>query len=219
MATDNKYDRQLRLWGSHGQKALNDSKICLLKSSALGTEILKNLVLPGIGHFSIVDHELVTERDFGNNFFVRRNDLGQPRAQVTKDLLLELNPDVSGECLVADPSELIRTNLEYFKQFTLIISTQLSFSDNLQLCSVCAQENITLIVARSLGFINYLRVYKREHLVVEGKPAEKDFYDLRLHKPFPELQRYADSIDLESLDDMNHRHVPYVVLLLKYIQH
>lgn len=45
---DKRYDRQLRLWGDHGQFALEYAKVCLLRAEGLGAEILKNLVLPGI---------------------------------------------------------------------------------------------------------------------------------------------------------------------------
>ena len=45
---DKKYDRQLRLWGDHGQRCLESSRICLINVTATGTEILKNLVLPGL---------------------------------------------------------------------------------------------------------------------------------------------------------------------------
>ncbi|CAN0330771.1 unnamed protein product, partial [Laminaria digitata] len=48
MATDNKYDRQLRLWGSGGQKALMEANVLLVNAGATGTETLKNLVLPGM---------------------------------------------------------------------------------------------------------------------------------------------------------------------------
>lgn len=48
MATDNKYDRQLRLWGPSGQKALMEADILLVNAGATGTETLKNLVLPGM---------------------------------------------------------------------------------------------------------------------------------------------------------------------------
>ena len=65
-----RYDRQLRLWGEHGQAAMEDSSICLLNGSATGTETLKNLVLPGIGAFTIVDGASVTQADLGNNFFL-----------------------------------------------------------------------------------------------------------------------------------------------------
>ena len=41
MAT--KYDRQLRLWGASGQRALGETCIVLINATASGTETLKNL--------------------------------------------------------------------------------------------------------------------------------------------------------------------------------
>jgi molybdopterin/thiamine biosynthesis adenylyltransferase len=46
-AKEIKYDRQLRLWSSNGQEALESARVCLVNATATGTEILKNLVLPG----------------------------------------------------------------------------------------------------------------------------------------------------------------------------
>ena len=60
MATDDKYDRQLRLWGAHVQKLLGSSHIIVIGSSSAGTETLKNLVLPGVGKFTIVDDHKVS---------------------------------------------------------------------------------------------------------------------------------------------------------------
>ena len=80
MATDDKYDRQLRLWGGHGQRLLGNSAVLLLNATGAGTETLKNLILPAVGRFTIVDHVNVTERDCGNNFFVTKDSIGKPRA-------------------------------------------------------------------------------------------------------------------------------------------
>lgn len=55
-----------RLWGEHGQALLEAAQLCLVNVTALGTEILKNIVLPGIGGFTIVDGALVTEEDVGS---------------------------------------------------------------------------------------------------------------------------------------------------------
>jgi len=64
-----RYDRQLRLWGDHGQTSLERANICLVNASAIGTEILKSLVLPGLGNFTILDAGLITGEDVGCNFF------------------------------------------------------------------------------------------------------------------------------------------------------
>ena len=100
MASDDKYDRQVRLWGSHGQKKLAQAHIILLGTSSAGTETLKNLILPGIGKFTIVDDALVTLRDCGNNFFVTHEDIGKPKAEVVCSLLGEMNPDCQGNAVV-----------------------------------------------------------------------------------------------------------------------
>lgn len=54
-----------RLWGEHGQNLLEKAHVCLINVTALGTEILKGIVLPGIGGFTIVDGGFVTEEDIG----------------------------------------------------------------------------------------------------------------------------------------------------------
>jgi hypothetical protein len=43
MATNDRYDRQLRLWGAAGQRALGETTIVLINATASGTETLKNL--------------------------------------------------------------------------------------------------------------------------------------------------------------------------------
>ncbi len=108
MATDDKYDRQIRLWGGHGQRMLSNSSVLLLNATGAGTETLKNLILPAVGHFTVVDHESVSERDCGNNFFVTVESIGQPRAQVTAELLKELNPDVRGDFVVSRVDKYVR---------------------------------------------------------------------------------------------------------------
>lgn len=214
MAISNKYDRQLRLWGQNGQKRLNESRICLLTCSGLGTEVLKNLVLPGVGFVTLIDEKEVTERDLGNNFFLTKEDLGQPRAQATKKWLLELNPDVQGESIQSSPSQLIKQNPEFFRSFDLVIASQLTLAESAALEPFCSK----LLVVKSIGLLGYLRVSGGVHLVVEGKPADKELYDLRIHRPFSELQEFVDSIDLDSLDEKAHGHIPFVVVLVKAIQ-
>lgn len=95
---DKKYDRQLRLWAASGQDALEHADIVLLNagSGAVGIETLKNLILPGVGNFTIVDEAEVQEEDLGLNFFLTEDSLGQSRAQQTAMYLQELNPEVTG---------------------------------------------------------------------------------------------------------------------------
>lgn len=100
-AKEKKYDRQLRLWAASGQEALENAKILLLNSGpgAVGVETLKNLILPGIGSFTIVDDAIVTQEDLGVNFFLSQESLGKPRANETCKYLSELNPEVQSHAI------------------------------------------------------------------------------------------------------------------------
>ena len=100
-AKEKKYDRQLRLWAASGQEALENARILLLNSGpgVVGVETLKNLILPGVGSFTIVDGAVVEEKDLGINFFLTEESLGKSRAEESCRLLKELNPEVMGHAI------------------------------------------------------------------------------------------------------------------------
>lgn len=68
----------------------------MIGSSATSTSTLKNLVLPGIGHYTVLDSGKATQADIGNNFFLEEESLGKSRAEECVRLLGELNESVDG---------------------------------------------------------------------------------------------------------------------------
>lgn len=52
--------------------------------------------------------------------------------------------------------------------------------------------------------------------VVETHP--EDVVDLRLDCPWPDLSRLAATLNLEEMDDFEHGHIPYVLILVKFLQ-
>ncbi|MED6238689.1 NEDD8-activating enzyme E1 regulatory subunit [Ataeniobius toweri] len=160
---EQKYDRQLRLWGDHGQEALENAHVCLINATATGTEILKNLVLPGIGAFTIVDGHTVAGEDVGNNFFLSSNCIGKNRAQAATELLQELNSDVSGNFVEESPDKLLDNDPEFFHRFTIVIGVQLPESTCLRLGSVLWSASVPFLVCKTYGLIGYMRLVVQEH--------------------------------------------------------
>ncbi|KAH9493174.1 NEDD8-activating enzyme E1 regulatory subunit [Bulinus truncatus] len=214
---NNKYDRQLRLWGDHGQAALEASRVCLIHASATGTEILKNLVLPGIGSFTIIDGHKVQGEDVGINFFLTVDSIGKSRAQVATEFLSELNEDVAGDFLEEDVDDLLHKNPSFFSAFTTVIATQLPEKTLLSLGKVLWERNIPLVVCRCYGFIGYLRIVIKEHTIIESHP-DNSHEDLRLDRPFKGLSEYCDSLDLNSMNKKDHSHTPWLVILYKFLK-
>lgn len=54
-------------------------------------------------------------------------------------------------------------------------------------------------------------------LVIEAH-SEHVHPDLRLANPFAELSQLCDSVELDSLTKKEHSHVPWLVLVYKYLQ-
>uniref|UniRef100_A0A8D8T1H8 NEDD8-activating enzyme E1 regulatory subunit n=1 Tax=Cacopsylla melanoneura TaxID=428564 RepID=A0A8D8T1H8_9HEMI len=212
-----KYDRQLRLWGDHGQAALESARVCLINATGLGTEILKSLVLPGVGSFTIIDGEKVSEQDLGTNFFLDVDSIGKSRAQVATQLLLEMNADCQGDFVDENPHTLMTNDPNFFQAFSLVVTTNLPETTLIELSKTLWNLNIPLLACRSYGFIGSIRLQISEHTVIESHPDNTN-PDLRLDKPWPSLLEYIESIDLDSLEVKDHMHIPYLIILYKYLK-
>lgn len=213
-----RYDRQIRLWGEAGQARLEMASVCLLGAGPLGSEVLKNLVLGGLGSFVVVDDAKVCKRDLGNSFFVSESSLGASRAKAVAELVNELNDIVKGTYLDANPASLVDTRPSYLQSFSLVVAAGLTWDEAAALDSICgskAPEGCSkLLYVRACGLAGIVRPCYFEHCVVEARP-ESEVEDLRLADPWPELAEYCSGFDLDNLDVLTHKHVPYAVLLVK----
>lgn len=211
---DTKFDRQLRLWGSGGQSLLENAHIALIGATSVGCELLKDLILPNIGKFTIIDDQKIKEEDISSNFFIVSDSMGQSRAKITKELLNELNEDVQGNYIDNKSlEELLKQDDECWNAFTIVIASGVKPSLLIQLSSVLHRLNIPLVVIESMGFFGYLLISIDEHTIIESHPSS--FVDLRLDKPWPELIEFVSQYNLDDLDDVDIAHVPYIVILLK----
>ncbi|WVQ82675.1 hypothetical protein IAT38_004807 [Cryptococcus sp. DSM 104549] len=219
-AKTRRYDRQLRLWASAGQRSLEQARVLLVGSDATGCQALKNLVLPGIAHFTILSNKTTTPKDVATNFFLQPESAGVNIAEESVKFLKELNPSVEGTAKSDDPAALIASDPEFFLSFTLIITSNVEPSLELQIADLLWQtsansegSDIPLIAIRNSGFVGRVEVQLREHSVVDTHPDTS--HTLRLDQPFPALEQHARSLDFSTMDSMEHSHIPWVVLLVR----
>lgn len=59
------------------QTRLRNSKVLVINVGSLANEIIKNIVLAGIGSLTILDSNTVTESDLGAQFFLEESDVGK----------------------------------------------------------------------------------------------------------------------------------------------
>lgn len=222
MATTDKYDRQLRLWGAKGQRALGDTCVVLVGATAAGTETLKNLTLPGIGSFCVVDDALVSKQDEASNFFLSSNSAtSRSRAEMACHYLQELNADVQGAYQVIPKlSEIGDWKNVLYKETNgkgklLIIASDLNPQVLESLSHTCESLKLALVMVQAYGLIGCVRLQLPGKVpLLEPKPTNAP-PDLRLKTSFPALDELVGSVDLSALENHQHGHVPYPIILKK----
>lgn len=235
-----RYDRQIRLWGEAGQRRLEAAAVCVITASATGTETLKNLVLPGVGAFTLVDGSTVTVRDYGANFFLTPDaaPVGVPKAAAAVTALGELNAAATGTARAEELASLLNGDEEggptlgdadgdaaaasFVSAFTVVVATQMGEGHPAlrRLARACWLTGVPLVVARAYGLYGLVRVVASpEATVLDARDGSADDgMDLRVAAPWPALSALATATDLDSLDDTAFAHVPAVVLLLKALE-
>ncbi|EON60811.1 hypothetical protein W97_00020 [Coniosporium apollinis CBS 100218] len=221
-----KYDRQLRLWAASGQQALEEAHVLLINSGpgVVGVETLKNLVLPGIGQFTILDSAEVTEADLGVNFFLEPDDVGKFRAERTCALLEELNPDVQGH-YNTEPVEYFLTqssDTHSLRPFTHILVTAPIVPELLaDILTHCRATSKPLFYIHCVGFYSVFSVQLPSAFpIVDTHPDPTATTDLRLLTPWPALSALVEekTRDLDSMNAHEHGHVPYVLIILHFLE-
>ncbi|SAM64750.1 related to auxin-resistance protein [Ustilago bromivora] len=214
-----RYDRQLRLWASSGQSSLERSRILVVGASALSAQILKNLVLPGIGLFVLLDDAIVNDADLGVNFFLQPGESeGKYAAEEMCRLLAEMNSSVTCSAKLQNPAALLQTNPGFFSGFTLVISVNQSRSFDLSLSEALwalqpPSPQVPLLRVRSAGMLAEMQISLKELGIIETHPDS--VVDLRITRPFPELLDLAQQFDLNTADTMEHSHIPFPIILIK----
>ena len=84
------------------RKTVQDAKVLVVGAGALGNEVIKNLVLMGIGHLYIIDFDTIEAANLSRSPLFRESDSGRKKAEVAAARAKELNPDVHVQYLHGD---------------------------------------------------------------------------------------------------------------------
>ena len=104
-------------------------------------------------------------------------------------------------------------------EYTLILLIGPS-KDAPRICNTAAEQSIPLFYVHSTGFYSHFSVQLPKLFpIVDTHPDPASTQDLRLLNPWPDLAHFQGKMagDLTKLDDHAHGHIPYVLLLLHYL--
>ncbi|KAJ8661405.1 hypothetical protein O0I10_002671 [Lichtheimia ornata] len=139
------YSRQLYVLGHEAMKKMSVAHVLVVGLKGLGVEIAKNVILAGVKSVTLYDKTPATISDLSAQFYLRQDEVGQPRAQVSQPRLAELNQYVPVHVLEDDLNE------ETLKQYKVVVVTEMPWSKQLEVSEICHANNIHFISTEVRG--------------------------------------------------------------------
>ena len=89
---NDRYERNIRFFGQQGQTRLSDASVAVVGVGGLGTHVIQQLALLGIGRLVLIDHEEVETTNLNRYIGVRPDDIGDLKVSIASRLINEINP-------------------------------------------------------------------------------------------------------------------------------
>uniref|UniRef100_A0A4W4EU82 E1 ubiquitin-activating enzyme n=1 Tax=Electrophorus electricus TaxID=8005 RepID=A0A4W4EU82_ELEEL len=144
------YSRQLYVLGHDAMKRMQNSNVLISGLRGLGVEIAKNVILGGVKSVTLHDQGVAEWRDLSSQFYLREEDLGKNRAEVSQNRLAELNSYVPVTSYTG-----ALTN-DYLTQFQVVVLTNSTLDEQMHIGDFCHSKGIKLIIADTRGLFGQL---------------------------------------------------------------
>lgn len=139
-----RYDAQISVFGSKLQKKLEDAKLFIVGSGALGCEFLKNLALMGVccgdgGKLTITDDDVVEKSNLSTQFLFRDWNIDQAKSTVASSAASMINPRLHIEALQnrASPETENVFDDSFWESLTAVISALDNVEARLYIDQMC----------------------------------------------------------------------------------
>ena len=117
LKTDRLGTFQLISWWE--REKVQNARVMVVGAGALGNEVIKNLVLMGVGYIYIVDFDTIELANLSRSILYRESDTGRKKAEVAAARAKEINPNVHVQYLHGDVTTAI--GLGVFRRMDVII--------------------------------------------------------------------------------------------------
>ncbi|PON85895.1 Ubiquitin-activating enzyme E [Trema orientale] len=155
---NSRYDAQISVFGSTLQKKLEDAKVFIVGSGALGCEFLKNVALMGVscgkqGKLTITDDDVIEKSNLSRQFLFRDWNIGQAKSTVAASAATSINPRLNIESLqnrVGPETENI-FNDAFWENLSVVINALDNVNARLYVDQRCSYFQKPLLESGTLG--------------------------------------------------------------------
>jgi tRNA A37 threonylcarbamoyladenosine dehydratase len=87
------------LIGERGLARLQSAHVAVIGLGAVGSYATEALARAGVGHLRLVDFDVVAESNLNRQLYALHSTIGQPKAELARARVLDINPDCEVEAL------------------------------------------------------------------------------------------------------------------------
>lgn len=198
-----RFDRNVRFFGAEGQEKLRATRAVVVGAGGLGSQVIQQLALLGVGQITAIDHETLDATNLNRYVTAERTDLipCASKVDIAARLVRRIDPAVN---FLAVPKPLIsRESFDALKQATVVFGCLDSDGPRFVLNEFCAAYQLRLIDLASDILPGPPMVYGGRVAVVWDRPGCLHCLDLLDMK---EVER-----DLETAGQREQRRKIYGV--------
>jgi len=116
------------------QKRMRNARVCVIRFAGMAVEVVKNLVLAGIGELTILEDKKATDEDLGYNFFLTAKDVGALRSKAAIPQINALNPNVK---VTTESDMKLALDSKFLSSFQVVICSDCPFALQAKINDAC----------------------------------------------------------------------------------
>ncbi len=93
----NQFSRTELVIGKEGLEKLSNAKVAIFGLGGVGSFVLEGLVRAGVENFVLIDDDRICLTNLNRQILATRKTVGQPKVEVAKQRILDINPDANVE--------------------------------------------------------------------------------------------------------------------------
>ena len=154
-----RYSRHILLneLGIEGQEQLLASHALVIGAGGLGSPVALYLGSAGVGHITVVDHDVVDETNLQRQIAHTLDRLGMPKAESVKAAIAAINPDPQVNALVQRADDALLDRL--LPDVSVVIDCCDNFATRHMVNRACVRHGVPLVSGAAIRMDGQLSVY------------------------------------------------------------
>ena len=146
----NQFSRTELLIGKEGVEKLQQAKVAVFGIGGVGSFVVEGLARAGIGNLIIVDYDKYDITNINRQLGALHSTIGKYKVDVTKERILDINPNAIVEAYRPDEIDGGETNV-VDSTITYIVDAIDTMENKIKLIEKANSENINIITATGAG--------------------------------------------------------------------